>query len=836
MRRFIFASGVLTIFLSSISEAVYAQCGTAGDQVTYGSNSWIGYVYNGQNNFTTGYQGFITETQNFDEGFNGDFGPFAVNTACSVTSTDFSVRFKMQLNLACGTYQFTVGADDGVRFSTDGGSTFLINDYSDHGYRTTTTTAYLTGGTYNFIVEYYENTGNNRVTFAYSFISNSTGGVVGSDQTVCGSPTIDPAAFTSASPALFCTGNPLTYQWQSSPDNSTWSAISGQTSATYDIPSGFPAGTQYFRRRATDNITADVVYSNTVTVLGQTAAGDQITYGSGATPWIGYVYDGVDNFSTNYLGFITEPIATSFDESFTCDACTISLNGCNLFTETFTVRFKSQQTLPCGNYQFTVGGDDGVRLSIDGGSTFLINDYSVHGYRTATATTYLTGGTYNFVLEYYEDGGGNRVSFTSSLVSDGIGGQIGSSQTLCNSGAIDPAAFTNITSAAFCTGVLTYQWQDSPDNSTFTNISGANSSTFDIPSGFPAPATRYYRRSATNGVTTEYSNTATIISTTVSGDEVTYGNGSWIGYAYDGVNNYSSPSYQGSFTESAIFDESFCGDNCDFTIAGCPLNTQTFTVRFKMRITLANAGYTFTIGADDGVRLSIDGGSTYLLSDYSDHGYRTVSSGVTNLNGTYDLVLEFYENSGGNRVSFSYVAGALPVTLSEFKGRQVGDYNMLEWTTASEKNNQGFYIERSLDARKFESIGWIPGNGTTLVKQSYSFKDELPQIGINYYRLNQQDFDLKQEYSNVISVASSGEPQFNLYPNPSKGDITIAYSTQQDETAYLKIIDTIRGGDTNFSATQSQGKFHLSNLPSGIYLAWITVGKNSVKKKFIVLE
>ncbi len=836
MRTFIFVTGILTIFLGSISEALYAQCGTAGDQVTYGSNSWIGYVYNGQNNFTTAYQGFITETQNFDEGFNGDFGPFAVNTACSVTSTDFSVRFKMQLNLACGTYQFTVGADDGVRFSTDGGSTFLINDYSDHGYRTTTATTFLTGGLYNFITEYYENGGNNRVTFSYVFLSNSTGGVIGSDQTVCGNPAIDPTAFTSTSPALFCSGNALTYQWQSSPDNSVWSDISGANSVIYDIPSGFAIGTQYFRRRATDNVTSDVAYSNTLTVIGQNSLGDQVTYGSGATPWIGYVYDGVNNFSTNYLGYLTEPAAANFDESFTCDACTISLNGCNLFTETFTVRFKSQQTLPCGNYQFTIGGDDGVRLSIDGGSTFLINDYNDHSYRTATATTYLTAGTYDLVLEYYESGGGNRVTFSSSIVSNGTGGQIGSSQTLCNAGAIDPAAFTNITSAAFCTGVLTYQWQDSPDNSTFTDISGATSATYDIPSGFPAPATRYYRRSAANGVTTEYSNTVTIIATSVSGDQVTYGNGSWIGYAYDGVNNYSSPSYQGSFTEPAIFDESFCGDNCDFTIAGCPLNTQTFTVRFKMRITLANAGYTFTIGADDGVRLSIDGGSTYLLSDYSDHGYRTITSGVTNLNGTYDFILEFYENGGGNRVSFNYVAGPLPVTLTEFNGRQVDNHNLLEWTTASEKNNSGFYVERSLDARKFESIGWVAGNGTTLIQQSYFLKDEQPQVGINYYRLNQQDFDLKQEYSKVISITYNGEQEFNLYPNPSKGDVTITYHAQLGEVPYLKIIDTIRGGDTNFSAIQSQGKFYLSNLPPGIYLAWITVGKNSAKKKFIILE
>lgn len=825
---------LLVLFTGS---RVNAQCGSAGDQLTYGTNSWIGYVYNGQNNFAANYQGFITESQNFDEGFNGDLGPFAVNTSCSVVSTDFSVRFKMNLPaLVCGTYQFTVGADDGVRFSTDGGSTFLINDYSNHSYRTTTSTAYLAGGNTNFVLEYYENTGNNRVTFSYTFLSNGAGGTVGSDQTVCGNPAIDPSAFTSSSAAIFCSGNAFSYQWQSSADNVTWVDIAGANAATYDIPSGFPVGTQYFRRKAIDNINSDALYSNTITVLGQSPAGDQVSYGSGGTPWIGYIYDGVDNFSTNYLGYITEPSASSFNESFTCNVCSISINGCNLFTDTFSARFKSQQVLPCGNYQFTIGGDDGVRFSIDGGSTFLINDYSNHSYRTTTATAYLSAGTYNFVLEYFENTGGNQVTFSSTLVADGVGGQIGSDQSLCNSGAIDPAAFVNITSASFCTGSASYQWQDSPDNSTFSDIAGAASITYDIPSGFPAPATRYYRRKATNGVTIYYSNIVTITSTFVSGDQVTYGVGSWIGYAYDGVNNYASANYQGSFNEPAVFNESFCGNACNFTISGCPLYTETFTVRFKMRITLANAGYTFTIGADDGVRLSIDGGSTYLLNDYSDHGYRTISSPVTNLNGTYDLVLEYYENSGGNQVSFNYSAGALPVTLMEFKGKQFDDYNLLEWSTASEKNNEGFFVERSFDAHKFESIGWVTGNGTTINKQIYSFQDEQPQTGINYYRLNQQDFDRKQEYSNVISIQYSGESPFKLYPNPTKGELTISYPIELGEIPYIKIIDTIRGGDIKFTAIQSMGKFHLSGLPPGIYLACITVGKNSTKRKFIVLE
>jgi hypothetical protein len=71
-----------------------------------------------------------------------------------------------------------------------------------------------------------------------------------------------------------------------------------------------------------------------------------------------------------------------------------------------------------------------------------------------------------------------------------------------------------------------------------------------------------------------------------------------------------------------------------------------------------SGNYIFTIGGDDGVRLSIDGGATFIISDWVDHGYRTTSSACLNLSGTYDLVLEYYERGGQARVSFNYTVSS----------------------------------------------------------------------------------------------------------------------------------------------------------------------------------
>ncbi len=564
-----------------------------------------------------------------------------------------------------------------------------------------------------------------------------------------------------------------------------------------------------------------------------TAAGDQVSYGSGS--WIGYVYDGVNTFAgANYQGTITE--TENFDESFCGDNCTFTAaSGCSVTSETFTVRFKMQKAFACGTYQFNIGADDGVRLSIDGGATYLINTlYNDHAYQTTSASAFLTAGTYNLVLDFYENGGQNRVTFSSSnLGVGGTGGTIGTSQTLCQT-TIDPAAFTNISSAFFCTGIAaTYQWQDSPDAVTWTDISGATSSTYDVPSGLSA-GNHYYRRRATDGTTTTYSNVVTVVGESPLGDQVTYGVNSWIGYVYDGANNYNSANYVGYFTKAAIFDESFCGDNCTFALNGCDIVTETYTVRFRMRITLPAAGYTFTVGADDGVRLSIDGGSTYVVNDYSDHGYRTASSSVINLSGTYDFVLDFYENGGGNRVSFTYTSGPLPVTWSFFDGYHQDGQNYIEWHTATELNNSGFEVQRSADGVAFDSIGFVAGNGTSRLPNTYNFIDSAPSYGWNYYRLKQIDLDGRIDYSRLIPVRSATLFRSAVFPNPATGELYLS-RISSSETVSVILRNLVTGKSYTLSADREQpARFSLDRVDPGIYAASFIMDEEVYTEKLVV--
>ncbi|MCB0556998.1 MAG: hypothetical protein KDD02_25850, partial [Phaeodactylibacter sp.] len=66
--------------------------------------------------------------------------------------------------------------------------------------------------------------------------------------------------------------------------------------------------------------------------------------------------------------------------------------------------------------------------------------------------------------------------------------------------------------------------------------------------------------------------------------------------------------------------------------------------------------------------------------------------------------------------------------------------------------------------------GRVQGAGTTLEPQEYSFIDEKPLRGLNYYRLRQVDFDGAVEYHKVISVEYKGKSSaigVSAFPNPA---------------------------------------------------------------------
>lgn len=118
----------------------------------------------------------------------------------------------------------------------------------------------------------------------------------------------------------------------------------------------------------------------------------------------------------------------------------------------------------------------------------------------------------------------------------------------------------------------------------------------------------------------------------------------------------------------------------------------------------------------------------------------------------------------------------LPVELISFKAAAAGQTSHLTWSTATEIDNKGFSIERSLDGDEWEEIGFVEGNGTSDIVNNYEFTDLSPERGVNYYRLRQTDYDGRSELSDVESVTFQGNDAllFSAFPNPTAHSTTIA--------------------------------------------------------------
>jgi hypothetical protein len=134
----------------------------------------------------------------------------------------------------------------------------------------------------------------------------------------------------------------------------------------------------------------------------------------------------------------------------------------------------------------------------------------------------------------------------------------------------------------------------------------------------------------------------------------------------------------------------------------------------------------------------------------------------------------------------------LPVELTDFKAviRKNAAVD-LYWTTASEKDNRGFDVERSADGRHWSALGFLPGNGTTALPQNYLFTDETPLAGLNYYRLKQVDFDGQSDYSPiVVADVRTKDIDFDAFPNPSvDGNFSFRILSKTGGEAVLEVFD-----------------------------------------------
>jgi hypothetical protein len=228
-----------------------------------------------------------------------------------------------------------------------------------------------------------------------------------------------------------------------------------------------------------------------------------------------------------------------------------------------------------------------------------------------------------------------------------------------------------------------------------------------------------------------------------------------------------------------------------------------------------------------------DYNSTTPNSAYS-YGLLYNSTDGTYASGTNKLISPVSYTVSGNTVSFvvkvsslvsgyytlMYSASILPVVISSFSAAREQQDCLLSWTTAQEVNSSYFEVQHSTNGSSYSAIGTVTAKGNSSLPSQYSFTDNLPAAGVNYYRLKMVDLDGNAAWSEVRSVdfGSSGTNlSFSLYPNPVADELHVRVAdaadllTVQVFSMQGQVVRAISSGATSDAVVSMNG------LPKGAY-------------------
>jgi hypothetical protein len=257
----------------------------------------------------------------------------------------------------------------------------------------------------------------------------------------------------------------------------------------------------------------------------------------------------------------------------------------------------------------------------------------------------------------------------------------------------------------------------------------------------------------------------------------------------------------------------------------------------------SNPSRTFTIQNTGTATLTITGVSI-TGPNAADFSVSTPPAGTVAPGGSTTFVVSFSPSANGNKfatvnianddqdeATYDYsIAGSiftLPVGLESFVVKKDRMHSQLNWSTSTESNNRGFEVQRSANGTTWTTIGFVAGAGTTNDRNVYTYTDLSPVKGVNYYRLNQVDYDNKSKISEVRTLTFASDKAL-VYPVPASDMVTIELPDNRliGTIAYLTDIQGKLVRQVSISSIQQP--VSLSGLQAGMY--WIKMADGVTHK------
>lgn len=173
-------------------------------------------------------------------------------------------------------------------------------------------------------------------------------------------------------------------------------------------------------------------------------------------------------------------------------------------------------------------------------------------------------------------------------------------------------------------------------------------------------------------------------------------------------------------------------------------------------------------------------------------------------------------------LNFGINQRALPIKLVSFNVYKDGDAAKLTWITGTEQNNRGFEIQRSSDGKNWATISWVDTRsegGNSPVALAYSYTDNYPLSGTNFYQLKQIDLDGRNTYSEIRSIQFNNSRSYTVYPNPASDIITVRGLTAGE---VIKVFDFSGRLLSSQKASGPSKIVNISHYLPGIYQISVT--------------
>lgn len=620
-----------------------------------------------------------------------------------IETDNFSARWQRVQYFAAGRYKFTTATDDGVRLYIDGN--LIIDQWHDNN-SDFSADIDLTAGHHEIKMEYFEISGLAHARLDYDLAADQPptpetpfSGQYFNNQTLSGTPT------------LIRNDQILNFDWtESSPDPTiNPDHFSARWSKSLDLLDG-----QYqFEVTADDGVRVildgqtiidawiDQPPTNYKTTKTLFAGPHDVVieyYENSGGAMAQFSYQKIDNLPpapNQFIGeyfnnkTLTSPAFLSRHDSTIDFDWGLESPDPSIPNDNFSVRWSKTEEFVAGNYEFSATGDDGIRLYVD---DQLILDQWIDQPPTTYRVNYpLTEGSHTIVMEYFETGGGAVAKLSYQKINDTPTGSEYKAEYFNNKGLLSPVVLTRSDPE------INFNWGGgSPDPLiNANNFSARWTKTLTLTEG-----NYQFRVTSDDGVRVlvdseivldkwiDQPPTSYVIEKNLTeGDHTVvieyFENGGGATMHFDYVK--TTPPSTSGFTAEYFNNQSLIAPvalnridsqvNFDWeTSSPDPMiNPDNFSARWTKSESFEEGLYEFSVLADDGVRLKIDGET--LIDQWIDQPPTVYKIQKQLTTGSHTIVIEYYEKGGGAVAKLSY-AKVIPTSSTEYY--QVDYFNNIE--------------------------------------------------------------------------------------------------------------------------------------------------------------